>query len=99
MKKSNLSFKVRKTRRNIADGKTDRKIKNQAVMIAALITLLGALGLVSATAAQWNATVGAQGNDKGDQALALLPNESWIHAGDRTTWTFEADEIQKRFIQ
>lgn len=28
----------------------------------------------------WRATVGAQSNDKGQQALAFLPNEIWIHA-------------------
>ena len=38
--------------------------------------------------AQWTATVGAQTDDKGIQALAFLPNEIWIHAGDRITWTF-----------
>jgi plastocyanin len=40
----------------------------------------------------WFATVGAQSNDKGRQALAFLPNEIWIHAGDSITWRFEADE-------
>ena len=75
-------------------GKTNmKKIKNQAVTIITLTTLLSALALVSADAAQWNATVGAQSNDKGGQALAFLPNEIWIHAGDRITWTFETDEI------
>ena len=69
------------------------KMKNQAVTIVALATVLSALALTSADAAQWNATVGAQSNDKGDQALAFLPNEIWIHAGDRITWTFETDEI------
>jgi plastocyanin len=43
--------------------------------------------------AQWHATVGAQSKDQGHQALAFLPNEIWIHAGDNITWTFEADEI------
>ncbi len=43
--------------------------------------------------AQWTATVGAQSNDKGFQALAFLPNEIWIHAGDSITWTFAVDEI------
>jgi plastocyanin len=70
-----------------------KKMKNQVVTIVALATVLSALALVSADAAQWNATVGAQSNDKGDQALAFLPNEIWIHAGDRITWTFDADEI------
>jgi plastocyanin len=40
----------------------------------------------------WHATVGAQSNDKGRQALAFLPNEIWIHAGDSITWTFDVDE-------
>jgi len=42
--------------------------------------------------AQWRATVGAQANDDGVEALAFLPNELWIHAGDSITWTFETDE-------
>src|SRR5215469_8751934 len=41
----------------------------------------------------WFATVGAQqGNDQGRQALAFLPNEIWIHAGDSIKWTWVADE-------
>jgi len=48
----------------------------------------------SATPGQtWHATVGAQTADKGRQALAFLPNEIWIHAGDRITWRFEADDV------
>ncbi len=82
------------TKRNTAKGKTNmKKMKNQAVTIIALTIVLSALALVSADATQWNATVGAQSNDKGDQALAFLPNEIWIHAGDRIRWTFDADEI------
>jgi plastocyanin len=41
----------------------------------------------------WLATVGAQSNDKARQALAFLPNEIWIHAGDSIKWTFDADEL------
>jgi plastocyanin len=41
----------------------------------------------------WFATVGAQSSDEGRQALAFLPNEIWIHAGDFIKWTFDADEI------
>jgi plastocyanin len=41
----------------------------------------------------WHAAVGAQSKDLGRQALAFLPNELWIHAGDTVTWTFDADEI------
>jgi len=42
--------------------------------------------------AQWRATVGAQSDNLGRQALAFLPNEIWIHAGDSITWTFASDE-------
>jgi plastocyanin len=43
--------------------------------------------------AQWHATVGAQSADMGHQALAFLPNEIWIHAGDSITWRWDVDEI------
>jgi plastocyanin len=41
----------------------------------------------------WNAKVGAETPNMGRQALAFLPNEIWIHAGDSVTWTFNSDEI------
>lgn len=49
--------------------------------------------LCNAHAKEWQASVGAQGEGKGHQALAFLPNEIWIHAGDSITWHFDADEI------
>jgi plastocyanin len=55
--------------------------------------LFAVLTFVPAFAANWQAKVGAQSQDKGRQALAFLPNEIWIHAGDTVTWTFEVDEI------
>src|SRR5258708_39073275 len=51
------------------------------------------LTLSSVANAQWQGTVGAQSKDKGRQALAFLPNEIWIHAGDNVTWTADADDI------
>lgn len=41
----------------------------------------------------WHLSVGAQTKDMGRQALAFLPNEIWIHAGDSITWTWQSDEI------
>lgn len=41
----------------------------------------------------WHAKVGAETASMGHQALAFLPNEIWIHAGDSVTWTFNSDEI------
>jgi plastocyanin len=43
--------------------------------------------------AQWHVIVGAQSGDEGRQALAFLPNEISIHAGDKVTWAFDAGEI------
>jgi plastocyanin len=56
------------------------------------LLMLGILIVPQLVEAQWRATVGAQTSDKGVQALAFLPNEIWIHAGDSVTWTFETDE-------
>jgi len=55
------------------------------------LAILIAPGAVSAKT--WRATVGAQSTDEGIQALAFLPNELWIRAGDSITWTFPAHEI------
>jgi plastocyanin len=41
----------------------------------------------------WFATVGAQSGDMGHQALAFLPNEIWIHAGDSITWRWDVGDI------
>jgi plastocyanin len=57
------------------------------------VFVLVLLTLPQLARAQWHAAVGAQSKSKGHQALAFLPNEIWIHAGESITWTFEADEI------
>lgn len=41
----------------------------------------------------WEATVGAQSNDLGRQALAFLPNEVWVHAGDSINFAFATAEL------
>jgi plastocyanin len=63
-----------------------------ALLAALSIALLGAPLTVLAQE-NWQATVGAQSADKAHQALAFLPNELWIHAGDTITWTAAADDI------
>lgn len=66
-----------------------------AMSVAGGALILAALLLPPPIHAQtvWRATVGAQSNDKGHQALAFLPNEIWIHAGDSVMWQWDADEI------
>jgi len=51
------------------------------------------IGPQIARAAGWHAAMGAQSKDQAQQALAFLPNELWIHAGDSVTWTANTPEI------
>jgi plastocyanin len=71
--------------------KNPNSIRSSTVLRWALALMI--LVCPSVAQAQWYATVGAQNHDKGRQALAFLPNEIWIHAGDDITWTVDADEI------
>jgi plastocyanin len=58
-----------------------------------LVSLCAAIVFSDAVHAQsWQAIAGAQSRDKGRQALAFLPNEIWIHAGDSITWTLPTEE-------
>ena len=56
-----------------------------ALLIALLVPL-------SALADTWQLQAGAESPDRGRQALAFLPNEVWIHAGDSIRWTFPTHE-------
>jgi plastocyanin len=56
------------------------------------VTAPAALLTVPVAADQAQSVVGAQSRDGGKQALAFLPNELWVHAGDSITWTFDTDE-------
>lgn len=58
----------------------------------AMTALLAGLTTNALFATQWEAQVGAQSGDLGNQALAFLPNEFWIHAGDSIRFTFSTDE-------
>ncbi|HKW56309.1 MAG TPA: plastocyanin/azurin family copper-binding protein [Candidatus Acidoferrum sp.] len=40
----------------------------------------------------WKAAVSGQSPDMAKQAVAFLPNELWIHAGDGITWTFASGD-------
>lgn len=59
--------------------------------LALLLSSLAVAPLAEAT--QWHALVGAQSADLGHQALAFLPDEIWIHAGDSIAWSLPTDEI------
>jgi plastocyanin len=56
------------------------------------LLMLGILIVPQLVQAQWQAIVGAQTEDKGRHAVAFLPNELWVHAGDSIRWTFPTHE-------
>jgi plastocyanin len=71
------------------------KFKNPKFVVVALSVLLASFSLSQTVEAQqtWRATLGAQSKDMGKQAIAFLPNELWIHAGDSITWTSASGDI------
>jgi plastocyanin len=69
------------------------KKRKFALSFAPLALCLMVAVATSSAHAQWTATVGAENSDMGHQALAFLPNEIWIHAGQSITWTFDANDI------
>lgn len=72
------------------------KVLNSALcprVFAVLFALSVAVAAPVNAQQNWHAKVGAETPDMSRQALAFLPNELWIHAGDSVTWTFNSDEI------
>jgi len=70
-------------------------VKSTRKRVASLgvTALIAGIITSAASAAQWMALAGAQSPDLGSQALAFLPNELWIHAGDSIRWTHASTEI------
>jgi plastocyanin len=58
-----------------------------------VLAVLIATQVVPAAAQDAHAIVGAQSADKGNQGLAFLPSELWVHVGDSVLWTFATDEV------
>lgn len=71
------------------------KSKNPTCVVVAFLAVLASLAIPQDVQAQqvWKAMVGAQSKDMSKQAIAFLPNELWIHAGDSITWTSASGDI------
>jgi len=69
-----------------------KSISRRAAAVAAAALISGAATGV-AFGTQWNGTVGAQASDLTHTALAFLPNEFWIHAGDNIRFNFVTAEL------
>jgi plastocyanin len=54
--------------------------------------LMAGVATASVQADEWRLIAGAESRNQGSQALAFLPNEVWIHAGDSVRWTFPTHE-------
>ena len=65
--------------------------RRAAAVVAAALISGAATGAASAT--EWAGAVGAQASDRTHTALAFLPNEFWIHAGDSIRFHFVSDEL------
>jgi plastocyanin len=70
---------------------TSRCIPKPAACFGMAILLAGAAPS-TLHGEQWQMIVGAESPDRGSQALAFLPNEIWVHAGDSIRWTFPTHE-------
>jgi len=62
--------------------------------MASLVAAMLMAGVASTTvqASEWQVTVGAESSGRETQALAFLPNELWIQAGDSIRFTFPTHE-------
>jgi plastocyanin len=63
-----------------------------SAIIRWVLPLAGLIMPQAVQGATWQAIAGAQSADMGRQALAFLPNEMWVHAGDSITWTRAPNE-------
>ena len=69
-----------------------KSISRRAAAVAA-VALISAAATAAASATEWTGTVGAQASDLTHTALAFLPNEFWIHAGDTIRFQFVTAEL------
>lgn len=54
--------------------------------------LVAGAGIKTAHAKEWQSLAGVESPDRGSQALAFLPNELWVTAGDSIRWIFTTHE-------
>jgi len=69
-----------------------KRISKPLALFAGAAILIAGAATRMLQAAEWRATVGAESPDRGSQALAFLPNEIWIQAGDSIRWSFPTYE-------
>jgi plastocyanin len=68
-----------------------RVYKRMASFALTAILIAGATA-TTVQATDWKVIAGSESPDLGNQALAFLPNELWVHTGDTVHWTFATHE-------
>jgi plastocyanin len=63
-----------------------------ALLFPVLAILMAGAATGMLQAKEWQAIVGAESPNRGNQVLAFLPNEFWVYTGDSIRWTFSAHE-------
>ena len=69
-----------------------KRVSKTVISFAITGILMAGAAATTVQAEEWQARAGAETPDRGSQALAFLPNEFWIHAGDSIRWTFPTHE-------
>lgn len=69
-----------------------KRVSKTVISFAITGILMAGVAATTVQAEEWQARAGAETPDRGSQALAFLPNEFWIHAGDSIRWTFPTHE-------
>jgi plastocyanin len=72
--------------------KNSTRIPQSLLSFAVAATMMAGAGITTLHAKEWQAIAGAETPDRASQALAFLPNELWIHAGDSIRWMFPTHE-------
>ena len=65
----------------------------KCLLTSLLVLVVLSLPFPAQAQQNWNAAVGGQSKDMSRQAVAFLPSEIWIHAGDSITWTVNTGDI------
>jgi plastocyanin len=67
-------------------------MSNPVALFPMAAILMAGAAATTVQAKEWLAMAGAESPDRGSQALAFLPNQLWVQAGDSIRWTFPTHE-------
>jgi plastocyanin len=69
-----------------------KSIRKLVASVALPAIMMAGIAVGPLQATEWRVIAGAESADRAGQALAFLPNEVWIQAGDSIRWTFPTHE-------